>query len=78
MPYPPLHLSPCLSRVQAKELIEENVQKNKVMLFTKSHCPYSIKAKTVVGSILPQDKFTVMEVSGVQGMPGRIAMHVSS
>ena len=61
---------------QARQLIEENVNQNKVMLFTKSHCPYSIKAKTVVGSILPQDKFTVMEVNVTQGMSGKHASSV--
>lgn len=40
------------------------------MLFTKSQCPHSKKARAIVGSMLPPDKFKAMDVSGI-GEPTR-------
>lgn len=49
---------------QARHFIEENVHQNKVVLFTKSQCHNSAKAKSIVGGMLPPDKYKVVDVGG--------------
>ena len=42
----------------AKDFVDVLIQSNKVLLFTKSHCPYSKKAKAAVAKILSPEEMS--------------------
>ena len=46
----------------AKEIVDQAIASNKVMVFSKSYCPYCTKAKRALSSVLSADKFVVMEL----------------
>jgi glutaredoxin 3 len=50
----------------AKEMVEKEIADNKVMIFSKSHCPYCTKAKSAVSSLLPPTKFKVLEIENLK------------
>ncbi len=43
-----------------------------VVIFSKTHCPYCSKAKAAMGTVLPKDKFTVLEVRVTSGGGGAL------
>lgn len=47
-------------------MVEREIASNKVMIFSKSHCPYCTKAKQAIGSLLPADKFKVLEIENLK------------
>jgi len=47
---------------QAKVLVDQAIQRNKVMVFSKTYCPYCHKAKRALSSVLPTEKIVVMEL----------------
>ncbi|KAL5005414.1 hypothetical protein ScPMuIL_018870 [Solemya velum] len=53
----------------ARELINSEIEARKVMIFSKTWCPYCKKAKRVfakyVGNVLPDDDYKVMEIEGL-------------
>jgi glutaredoxin 3 len=46
----------------AKAKVDAAIKGNRVMVFSKSYCPYCSKAKRALASVLPQEKFNVMEI----------------
>ena len=46
----------------AKEVVDAAIRGNRVMVFSKSYCPYCTKGKNALASVLPKDKFVVMEI----------------
>ena len=46
----------------AKQIVDDAIASNRVMVFSKSYCPYCAKAKRALESLLPRDKITVMEL----------------
>lgn len=46
----------------AKEIVDKAIAENRVMVFSKSYCPFCIKAKRALESVLPRDKIGVMEL----------------
>lgn len=48
----------------AKETIDKALQDNRVMVFSKSYCPFCTKAKNALQSLLDRSQFTVMELDG--------------
>ncbi|GAX74669.1 hypothetical protein CEUSTIGMA_g2117.t1 [Chlamydomonas eustigma] len=49
-------------RASAQTFVEDNIKNNKVVVFSKSHCPYCSKAKAALGGIIPKEKFAVFEI----------------
>lgn len=45
-----------------KTVVDQAIAGNKVMVFSKTYCPYCHKAKRALQSVLPQDKIVVMEL----------------
>lgn len=50
------------NRNMAKAIVDEAIAANSVMVFSKSYCPYCIKAKRALESVLPREKISVMEL----------------
>ncbi len=50
------------NRNMAKSIVDEAIAANSVMVFSKSYCPYCIKAKRALESVLPREKISVMEL----------------
>jgi glutaredoxin 3 len=46
----------------AKDRVDQLIKGNRVMVFSKSYCPYCTKAKRALTTVLPKDKFTVLEI----------------
>jgi glutaredoxin 3 len=46
----------------AKAKVDQLIKGNRVMIFSKSYCPYCAKAKRAVATVLPKEKFTVLEI----------------
>ena len=46
----------------AKEIVDKAIAENRVMVFSKSYCPFCIKAKRAMESVFPRDKIGVMEL----------------
>lgn len=46
----------------AKAKVDQAIKGNRVMVFSKSYCPYCAKAKRAIAGVLPTEKFTVMEI----------------
>ncbi|KAK9814987.1 hypothetical protein WJX73_003904 [Symbiochloris irregularis] len=46
----------------AKSFVDKAIKDNKVIIFSKSYCPYCKKAKSALGSVIPSDKFHVVEL----------------
>lgn len=46
----------------AKELVASTIDQNKVVIFSKSYCPFCAKAKRALGSVLDSSKITVLEL----------------
>ena len=51
-----------------KDMVEKAIADNKVMIFSKSHCPFCTKAKQSVGSLLSPEKFKVLEIENMKEM----------
>ncbi|CAK8676795.1 unnamed protein product [Clavelina lepadiformis] len=49
-----------VNKTAAKQLIEENISSNKVMVFSKSWCPYCKRAKDVIAGLYAQ--YATMEL----------------
>ena len=45
-----------------KDIVDKAIQENAVMVFSKSYCPYCTKAKRALDSVMPREKYTVMEL----------------
>jgi glutaredoxin 3 len=46
----------------AKAKVDAAITKNRVMVFSKSYCPYCTKAKRALATVLPKDKVSVLEI----------------
>ena len=46
----------------AKEIVDKAIAENRVMVFSKSYCPFCTKAKRALESVLPRSKIGVMEL----------------
>lgn len=46
----------------AKEFVNSSIADNKVVVFSKSYCPFCAKAKSALGSVMPAGSFTVHEI----------------
>ncbi|KAK7052460.1 glutaredoxin, partial [Favolaschia claudopus] len=46
----------------AKELVETAIKDNKIMIFSKSYCPYCKRAKALFAKQFPEEKATVFEL----------------
>ncbi len=46
----------------AKAIVDKAIAANPVMVFSKSYCPYCVKAKRALESVLPREKISVMEL----------------
>jgi len=46
----------------AKVIVDNAIRTNPVMVFSKSYCPFCVKAKRALESVLPREKITVMEL----------------
>ncbi|KAG2445651.1 hypothetical protein HXX76_000261 [Chlamydomonas incerta] len=44
--------------------IKETVAKNKVVVYSKTHCPYCMKAKSSLNQFLQPSQYTVIELDG--------------
>mmetsp|Transcript_28180 Transcript_28180/g.71845 ORF Transcript_28180/g.71845 Transcript_28180/m.71845 type:complete len:138 (-) Transcript_28180:528-941(-) len=61
--------SPPMTKAEAaKKLVQQTIAAHKVAVFSKSYCPYCAKAKHALASILPADKFFVLEIDGRDDM----------
>ena len=50
--------------MEAQQIIDRALQENRVLVFSKSYCPYCHKAKRALGSVVRDpSKVTVIEVS---------------
>jgi len=49
-------------RKMAQSVVDDAIAKNPVMVFSKSYCPYCVKAKKALETVLPRDKYVVMEL----------------
>ncbi|KAK9842649.1 hypothetical protein WJX74_000114 [Apatococcus lobatus] len=45
-----------------QQLVDNAIKENKVVVFSKSYCPYCHKAKSALGKILPSSAITVFEL----------------
>ncbi|GAX73785.1 hypothetical protein CEUSTIGMA_g1236.t1 [Chlamydomonas eustigma] len=46
----------------AKELVSQTVASSKVVVFSKTYCPYCTKAKNALKQFLTPEQFTVLEL----------------
>jgi len=46
----------------AMKIVDEAIANNRVMVFSKSYCPFCTKAKRALGTLLPANAITVMEL----------------
>eukprot|EP00198_Chlamydomonas_reinhardtii_P013662 XP_001702999.1 glutaredoxin, CPYC type [Chlamydomonas reinhardtii] len=55
-----------VTRAMATKLdsIRETVAKNKVVVYSKTHCPYCMKAKSSINQFLQPSQYTVIELDG--------------
>ena len=55
-----------LTKMPVPEMVDGKIAGKKVMIFSKSYCPYCIKAKTVMqkylGDLLSEEDYEVMEI----------------
>lgn len=49
-------------RAMVKEIVDRAIAENAVMVFSKSYCPFCTKAKRALDSVMPKEKYTVMEL----------------
>ena len=47
-------------------MVEELIKNNKVVVFSKSYCPFCRKAKVALHSVLRDEQMTVLEVGADQ------------
>ena len=52
--------------LSAEVFVADALKANKVVVFSKSYCPYCTKAKNALASVIP-GKFTALEVSNTFG-----------
>ena len=57
----------------AVKLVADTIAAHKVVVFSKTYCPYCVKAKRALGQFLKPSEFFVLEVRG-----GRAALGVDS
>eukprot|EP00195_Chlamydomonas_chlamydogama_P013002 CAMPEP_0202901172 /NCGR_PEP_ID=MMETSP1392-20130828/13764_1 /ASSEMBLY_ACC=CAM_ASM_000868 /TAXON_ID=225041 /ORGANISM="Chlamydomonas chlamydogama, Strain SAG 11-48b" /LENGTH=138 /DNA_ID=CAMNT_0049587689 /DNA_START=47 /DNA_END=463 /DNA_ORIENTATION=+ len=58
-----LAVRPYASKVDgAKQLVDETLKQHKVVVFSKSYCPYCAKAKSALGGLLRSDQFYAIEI----------------
>ena len=50
------------SKMAAKSFVDKQIKDNRVMCFSKSYCPFCKKAKSALNSVMPESKYTVVEV----------------
>eukprot|EP00208_Stichococcus_sp_RCC1054_P007835 CAMPEP_0206150676 /NCGR_PEP_ID=MMETSP1473-20131121/38418_1 /ASSEMBLY_ACC=CAM_ASM_001109 /TAXON_ID=1461547 /ORGANISM="Stichococcus sp, Strain RCC1054" /LENGTH=103 /DNA_ID=CAMNT_0053548187 /DNA_START=197 /DNA_END=508 /DNA_ORIENTATION=+ len=48
--------------VAVKEFVASTIKDNKVVIFSKSYCPFCHKAKRALGGVLDSSKITVIEL----------------
>ncbi|PRW59393.1 CPYC type [Chlorella sorokiniana] len=48
----------------AKQLVDSAISGNKVVIFSKTYCPYCVKGKRALEKFLPKSKITVVELDG--------------
>lgn len=53
----------CTMSSPAAKLVTEAINSHKVVVFSKTYCPYCVKAKRALGQFLKPDAMFVMEVS---------------
>jgi glutaredoxin 3 len=53
----------------AKEYVQKKITTHKVVVFSKTYCPYCIKAKKALGTILKPDQMEVIELDQISGSP---------
>ncbi|KAJ7449213.1 glutaredoxin [Mycena latifolia] len=51
------------SLMAAKEIVETAISENKIMIFSKSTCPYCRRAKALFAEKFPDEKPTVIELN---------------
>lgn len=51
-----------MGRDQAKTFVEETIRGNKVVMFSKTYCPYCIKAKRALNQFLAPDQYLSIEL----------------
>ncbi|KXZ53150.1 hypothetical protein GPECTOR_7g1042 [Gonium pectorale] len=51
-----------MGKEQALAEIKQAVAANKVMVYSKSYCPYCIKAKTALNQFIKPSQYTVVEL----------------
>jgi glutaredoxin 3 len=56
------HYNIMSSRQAASAFIQSEIAKNKVVVFSKSYCPYCTNTKELFHSVLPDDPVTVHEL----------------
>jgi hypothetical protein len=65
-PWPNAHPAPTFHQRQAtmspKEIIEKAIADSIVMVFSKTYCPYCVKAKNALNQVIAPSSYAVMEV----------------
>ncbi len=52
-----------MTAASVKPFIQDTLSSNAVVVFSKTYCPFCHKAKAALQSLIPADKFLVVEVS---------------
>jgi len=62
IPLKPMSTSAATPKATPKDIVERAVAEGQVVIFSKSWCPYSKKAKALIRDKYPQAKLTVIEL----------------
>lgn len=46
----------------AQKFVDETINSNPVVVFSKSYCPFCVKANNLLKSLVPENKLTVIQL----------------